>query len=126
MVHLDTSFLIRAGVRDAIEQKRLRSWIVRGEKVRLSAVAWAEYLCGPPSADAIDETAEFFGEPAALTARDATLAAQLFNFSGRRRRSLADCMIAAIAMNAGAALATSNPADFEPLAEYGLVLARHG
>jgi len=60
----------------------------------------AEFLCGPVSARAMEDAAELFGEPAALSGVDATLAAHLFNATGRRRGSLADCMISAIAMNA--------------------------
>jgi predicted nucleic acid-binding protein len=123
VIHLDTSFLIRAGVPDSIEGRRLRTWFARREAVRLSAVVWAEFACGPVSPDAMDMTGELFGKPEALGGLEATIAAQLFNASGRRRGSLADCMIAAIAIKAGAALATSNRADFERFVPLGLVLA---
>ena len=53
---------------------------------------------------------------------DALLAARLFNQSGRRSRTLADCMIAAIAIRSRASLATLNPADFKPLVPHGLLL----
>jgi predicted nucleic acid-binding protein len=89
----------------------------------VSSVAWAEFLCGPVSLQATEDAAELFGEPVAFNGRDATLAAHLFNTSSRRRGTLPDCMIAAIAMNAGAALATSNRSDFERLVAAGLVLA---
>ena len=122
MIHLDTSFLIRAGVPSTAEGRRLRAWLRAGKMVRLSAIAWAEYLCGPVSASAVEDAAELFGEPVALGAREATLAARLFNASGRRRGTLADCMIAAIAMQGGASLATSNATDFARLASLGLAL----
>ena len=49
--------------------------------------------------------------------------AQLFNEGGRRRASLVNCMIASVALRAGAALATANPSDFRPIATTGLRVA---
>lgn len=123
MIHLDTSFLIRAGVGEALESHRLRAWKERNEQIRISAVAWAEFACGPISHDALEATAELFGKPEPLTGYDATLAAQLFHATGRRRASLPDCMIAASAIHAGASLATSNRKDFERFTALGLSLA---
>ena len=54
---------------------------------------------------------------------DAEKAAQLFNLTGRRSRSLADCMIAAVAIRSGAKMATINAAHFQPFLAHGLVLA---
>lgn len=101
----------------------LRAWLGRRELVRISAIAWAEFLCGPVTPTAMEDAAELLGEPEPLTGVDATVAAQLFNTSGRRRGSLTDCMIAAVAINAGAALATNNVADFRRFTPLGLVIA---
>jgi predicted nucleic acid-binding protein len=49
--------------------------------------------------------------------------AQLFNATGRRRGSLLNCLVAAAAIEAGAALATENPRDFERFESAGLTLA---
>jgi len=54
---------------------------------------------------------------------DAETAADLFNRTGCRTKSFADCCIAATAIRVSAPLATSNQADFLPLASHGLVLA---
>jgi predicted nucleic acid-binding protein len=53
-----------------------------------------------------EDAAELFGEPVLFDGIDATLAAQLFNAGGRRRGTMIDSMVAAIAIRAGATLAT--------------------
>ena len=122
MIHLDTSFLVRAFMPGTLERERLRVWLRRDEGVALSSVAWGEFLCGPVSG-AIEAVVAAIGEPVPFEAADAAVAANLFNASGRRRNSFQDCMIAASAINAGAAIATSNVADFERFVPHGLVLA---
>jgi predicted nucleic acid-binding protein len=62
------------------------------------------------------------GEPEAFLAEDASRAAGLFNATGRRSRSLADCQIAAIALRLDAELATENTRDFEKFRPFGLKL----
>lgn len=47
MIHLDTSFLIRALVRGSSKDGRLREWLKATQPLGMSAVAWAEFLCGP-------------------------------------------------------------------------------
>jgi predicted nucleic acid-binding protein len=123
MVHLDTNFLIQATVAGSPAHAGFRRWSAVGENFGISAVAWAEYLCGPldPQGEAIAK--QMFPLPEGFLAGDAAVAADLFNRTGRRSRSLADCMIAAVAIRCGAKLATLNASDFQPLVQYGLVLA---
>jgi predicted nucleic acid-binding protein len=64
-----------------------------------------------------------FSNVEVLSAADAEMAAQLFNNTGRRSRSLADCMIATVAIRCGARLATINTTDFQPFVQHGLALA---
>jgi predicted nucleic acid-binding protein len=120
MIHLDTSFLIRALKSGTPEDLMFRRWLAAREAVGMSSIAWAEFLCGPVSPSDVEALAGLVAEPVGFGAIDATLAAALFNGSGRRRHSLNDCMIAAVALNAGAALATSNVADFTRFESHGL------
>lgn len=88
----------------------------------MSTIAWTEFLCGPVDANDSAIATRLVTERPAFTDDDAALAAKLFNASGRRRGSLADCMIAAAAIRAEAPLATSNSQDFTRLVAHGLVL----
>lgn len=122
MVHLDTSFLIRALVRESPEDVELRRLLRGGSTVAISAISWAEFLCGPVEPHQVDLAAHIVGEPVPFEAEEAVLAAQLFNVAGRRRGSLTDCMVAATALRADAALATADPADFRKLERAGVRL----
>ena len=112
MIHVDTSFLIRALVADTTEDWRLRQWLGDDVPLAISALAWTEFLCGPLELVDAQAAAAILGEPVAVTVAHAERAAHLFNVSGRRRGTLMDCLIAACAIDAGAALATANPRDF--------------
>lgn len=121
-VHLDTSFLIRALIPDSAENCQLREWISAGATLVVSTVAWAEFLCGPLTADELQLAARIVGPPQDFTPQHATIAARLFNASGRRRGTMMDCMIAAVALGAGSQFATANEGDFSRFAEQGLQL----
>ncbi len=120
MIHLDTSFLIRALASGSAEDGTLRRWLADGRPLGISVIAWTEFLCGPVAAHQAQLAARLVSEPAAFGTEESALAARLFNLSGRRRGSLLDCMVAAAAVRAGAALATANPADFRRLEAAGL------
>ena len=120
MIHLDTSFLIRALVRGSTEDLHLREWLRSEMLIGISTVGWAEFLCGPVEEHQVDLTARILTEQVCFVAEDASRAARLFNLTGRRRGSLSDCMIAATALRTGATLATANPADFRRLEAAGL------
>jgi predicted nucleic acid-binding protein len=47
VIHLDTSFLISALLAGSPQGQRLRTWLVDRASLGVSAVAWAEFLCGP-------------------------------------------------------------------------------
>ena len=89
-----------------------------------SAIAWTEFLNGPVTplevrrAEAVLQSRIIsFGQP------EATLAAELFNRTGRRRGSKFDCLIAATAILAQAEVATIHQSDFKVFVPHGLKLA---
>ena len=123
MIHLDTSFLIRAAFPATREWKLMARWLKDGRALGVSAVAWAEFLCGPIRSDETREAVSTLGEPEPLGAAEAALGAQLYNATNRRRGSLPDCLIAATAISCDAQLATSDPADFQRFEAHGLRLA---
>ncbi len=123
MIHLDTSFLIRALASGSQEDARLREWIGANEPLGMSTVAWAEFLCGPVDQAALSVASMVVGQQSPFTEEAAFIAARLFNGSGRRRGTMIDCMIAATAIAEEAAVATGNPDDFSRFEAFGLALA---
>ena len=121
MIHLDTSFLVRALIRGTAEDRAFRAWVRDGEQLGVSSLAWAQFLSGPVSADGARAVAELLEEPLPFGVDDAGVAARLYNETGRNG-SLADCMIAAAAIQAQALLATANVADFQRFEPMGLRL----
>ena len=120
MIHLDTGFLIRALVRNSAEDLKLRIWLKARTQVAISCIAWAEFLCGPVETSDVDLAARIISDRVSFVDEDAVMAARLFNLSGRRRGTLIDCMIAAVALRTGASLATTNSEDFRRLRSAGL------
>jgi predicted nucleic acid-binding protein len=123
MIHLDTNLLVELVTTGSPGGKAVREWLVAGRELGTSAIAWSEFCNGPLTREQKDAAFAVLGENVApFTWQDAEEAARLFNLSGRRRGSHADCMIAASAMAAGASLATRNSADFSRLTACGLTM----
>jgi predicted nucleic acid-binding protein len=126
LTHLDASFLVHALRRGTHADARLRGWLVSNEPLGISAMAWTEFCCGPLKPQELAIARRLVAEPEPVCADDAERAAMLFNDTGRRRGSLADCLIAAVALRLNAPLATDNVADFRRFEAFGLrVLAEH-
>lgn len=121
MIHLDTSYLVRAMVPGSGEDAQLRHWLASETPLAMSAVAWAEFLCGPLDTDDLSLAAAIVGEAVPLTADHAARAAALFNGAGRKRGTFVDCLIASVAIDEDADLATCNPKDFKGMAGLRLV-----
>ena len=123
MIHLDTSFLIRALHAGSPEDHKFRGWIDEGTTLTMSTVAWTEFLCGPLTESELTLASAIVGQRREFTSEHASAAARMFNQSGRRRGSVIDCMIAAAALADGAALATANAGDFLRLQQSSLTIA---
>lgn len=123
MVHLDTNFLIDALVPGSPQEAQLVGWLAAGEPIGMSSLAWGEFLCGPLSPSAETLARRLLTQAVSLERSDAEKASSLFNLTGRRAKSYADCCIAAVAIRAQAGLATSNRRDFAPMVPHGLLLA---
>jgi predicted nucleic acid-binding protein len=123
MIHLDTGFLIRALVAGSPESEQMERWLGGGEPIRVSAVAWTEFLCGPVAESDVGRALTLLDNPVPQTGTEAIGAARLFQAGGRRRGSLLDCMIASTAIRAEAELATTNARDFLRFTGEGLRLA---
>ena len=123
MIHLDTNFLVDLVTVGSPGGLKILEWLRTGKAVATSAVAWSEFCNGPLSKAQKDAAFRVLDRKITdFTWREAEEAARLFNLSGRRRGSHADCMIAAAAIFAGAPLATFNSADFQRLVPFGLML----
>jgi predicted nucleic acid-binding protein len=123
VIDLDANFLVDALSPESPEATVVAAWMASGESLGISAVAWGEFLCGPLTAQLEAAARELLPEVRSLEQADAETAAELFNLSGRRSRSFADCCIAACAIGVDARLATSNEDDFKRIVPHGLQLA---
>ena len=123
MIHLDANFLVGLSRESPRETASLKAWVSEQRPIATSTIAWTEFLCGPIASEAVIALSELVGEPVPFEASDSGKAAALFNGTGRRPRSLMDCMIAAVALRSRASVATRNVKDFRRFAEFGLRVA---
>jgi len=122
MIHLDTNYVVAAVAPDTEAAQQLAAWMRSGELVEISVLVWSEFLCGPLTPAERAAATVLFPQVVPFSQDAASLAAELFNVAGRRRGSMIDCMIAATAIDAGAALATFNTNDFQRFVGSGLTL----
>ena len=123
LIELDANFLIDLVQRRAPQDREVQQWITAGSLLQVSSIAWSEFLCGPIDESDVQDAKLLLRSVEPFTERDAALAAELFNNTGRRPRSHADCMIAAHAIIRSARLATVNLRDFKRFEKFGLKIA---
>ena len=71
MIHLDTSFLIRALVRNSAEDFKLRTWLRARTRVGMSLIAWAQFLCDPVETNDVDLAARIIQDRVPFVDEDA-------------------------------------------------------
>ena len=120
LIHLDANYLIAALRRHDLASELRHT--AAGDPINVSAIAWAEFLCGPVAGNEELHARALVDQVETLCDTDARFAARLFNQTGRRLRSLPDCLIAAVALRCRASLATMNVADFSRFERFGLIL----
>lgn len=124
MICLDANYLIGGTSKDRPESGHLLAWIDAGEVFCAPAPAWYEFLCGPVDADAVEAMNDLVGgRIVPFDSASAELAAGLFNLIGRPRARRVDVMIAAVAIQQDAPLATLNTEHFAALLDHGLSMA---
>ena len=115
MIQLDTSSLIRALNLGSPEDRKLRAWIGAGETHehgRLGGV--------PVLSDDLGCQRQLRSSDSTVTSPRITRRLPPVYSTGRRRGSLIDCMVAAVALADGAPIATENVADFRRFEDFGL------
>lgn len=125
MIHIDTSFLVRALVGGSAEDTQLREWLADDEHLCMSALAWAEFLAGP-ARDGEELASELIGHRAEFSDAHAEIAARLFNETGRAPGTFVDCLVAAAALADDAPLATANAASYRRFEPSGLIVLEAG
>jgi predicted nucleic acid-binding protein len=120
MIPLDTNFLIQALVSGSVAAGKLQAWLSQNEGLSISTIALSEFLCGPLTRGDVALISMLLGTAEPFLESDARTSAELFNATGRRSRSLADCQIAAVALRCN--VATSDVSDFTVFESHGLTL----
>jgi predicted nucleic acid-binding protein len=123
MIQLDTNLLIDLATVGSPHIAIVRGWLMKGEQLACSAIAWSEFCNGPHSGEQKDAIFAILGRRVLdFTQKQAEDASRLFHYTGRRRGSHADCMIAASALALGHQVATRKIKDFERFVPHGLKL----
>lgn len=122
-VLLDTNALIALSDPEHKLFQLTEGAIRSGAQAMTCSIAWHEYVRGPLLEKDRERALRVIeNRILAFEREDAETAATLFNASGRRRGSTADCLIASVAIRLQADLLTWNLEDFRPYVSSGLRL----
>ena len=123
MIHVDTNLLI-ASVDPFHEHARLWAGLITAdESFAASAVAWTEFRSYPIASNQLLALEQLLpGGIVPYERAHADLAGELFRMTKSKRKNRLDSMIAAMAILAGAKLATVDQADFKAFVSFGLKL----
>ena len=122
-LHLDTNCLIDLLLGNNKTRSVLKTKLLAGWKCSASAIAWHEFVCGPLTSEQRQDIWDFLeGRVHPLDFAIAELAADIFNQTGRKKGSKADCITAATAIHHKAKLLTWNKADFKSIKKLGFAL----
>jgi predicted nucleic acid-binding protein len=123
VIHLDTNILIDLVTVGSPQIELIRTWLEEGRELTVSSIAWSEFCNGPHTRQQKDAVrAILAGGICPFTEEQAEFASRLFHYSGRKRGSHADCMIAAAALCTRQPIATRNIQNFQKFVPYGLML----
>ena len=123
MIQIDTNFLVALVAPREDAFRLTESWLKEQKQIAISAITWSEFCNGPLLEDSKTIALDLIQDRIIdFSKKQAELAAELFNETGRRRSSRCDCMIAASAIVRQASLATYNQKDFERFIPHGLQL----
>lgn len=123
MIQLDTNILIDLVTVGSPQVALIRKWVKAGKKLTASAITWSEFCNGPHTRDQKEAIYAILQKNVLpFDEKQAEEASRLFHYTGRRRGSHADCMIAAAAICSKVPVATRNIKDFERFIPYGLQL----
>ena len=86
IIHLDTNYLIGLLVKGSPEAGDVDGWLAAGQILATSAISWTEFLNGPVTPLEVSRTdAVLQSRIIPFGTKEAALAADLFNKTGRRR-----------------------------------------
>lgn len=120
---LDTNILIALSDPAHAAFNYLEQALREGAQAVTCSVAWHEYVRGPLSEEDRGRALRILESRVLPLGRTcAEQAAELYNATGRRRGSTADCLIASVAIHHECELMTLNVSDFEVFIAKGLSL----